>query len=674
MLEDKNNNNNKFSKIKIIPTIDISKGKAVLVNKGNVVIDNGDPFERANELSINNDFQIADIDAAKGLGSNKEIIKKISNKYSCYVGGGIRTKEIAYEYLNQNIKRVVISSSIFNNKELLKEIPKNRMIIALDIDDNFEILIKGRTEKLNKNLFDVIKENLEFISMLTITFHNTEGTGEGIDLKKVHKIKIFLDDLTKEKNIENIRLVVAGGIKNINEIKDLISMNVSPQFGYALWKGLFTLGDIYSNIIDYKKLSLIQNKELTNNNLTILIPTLIMRNDGLLLNLIYSNNESIKKSVDERILYYHSIDNLMKNQKEECSKGLQKIIKIGFNYERTFLLFIIEDSNDEESIINFTENKADGLLFLEKLLKKDLNKNIDNEKYLISNLFENLNDLQYINNNNNNDNKINFEKNIEILANIFYNIVSYSVNKNISINEIYNELKRRHYQLNKPNYEINSIPEGIKIGFYFQNEIIENKIFNYLKLNGLFIEKEFPNEKRSLKYKGYFLKNKEIKLIIFKIKQKDIIKFYEYKYLDCIICYDDAIIDNINLFEKVDFPYKKNVNELQKNNIYVICNKDFDLNNYINKKDKIIIFSEYLNLAKNWSEKNKLNSDITFISGESEQFLINEMCDIVICLNNEENIIKNELKYIDILYESNLGIFTNKNFINIFKNNLFCNE
>ena len=251
MLEDKNNNNNKFSKIKIIPTIDISKGKAVLVNKGNVVIDNGDPFERANELSINTDFQIVDIDAAKGLGSNKEIIKKISNKYSCYVGGGIRTKEIAYEYLNQNIKRVVISSSIFNNKELLKEIPKNRMIIALDIDDNYEILIKGRTEKLNKNLFDVIKENLEYISMLTITFHNTEGTGEGIDLNKVHKIKIFLDELTKEKNVENIRLVVAGGIKNINEIKDLISMNVSPQFGYALWKGLFTLGDIYSNIIYY---------------------------------------------------------------------------------------------------------------------------------------------------------------------------------------------------------------------------------------------------------------------------------------------------------------------------------------------------------------------------------------------------------------------------------------
>ena len=52
MLEDKNNNNNKISKIKIIPTIDISKGKAVLVNKGNVVIDNGDPFERANELSF----------------------------------------------------------------------------------------------------------------------------------------------------------------------------------------------------------------------------------------------------------------------------------------------------------------------------------------------------------------------------------------------------------------------------------------------------------------------------------------------------------------------------------------------------------------------------------------------------------------------------------------------
>ena len=97
-----------YPKLQVIPTIDISKGRAVLVNKGNVVTDNGDPLERAKDLSINSDFQIVDIDAAKGTGNNSEIIKQIANKYSCYVAGGIRTLDKANYFLSENAKRIVI--------------------------------------------------------------------------------------------------------------------------------------------------------------------------------------------------------------------------------------------------------------------------------------------------------------------------------------------------------------------------------------------------------------------------------------------------------------------------------------------------------------------------------------------------------------------------------------
>jgi phosphoribosylformimino-5-aminoimidazole carboxamide ribonucleotide (ProFAR) isomerase len=113
-------------KLTIIPTIDISQGRAVLVCEGKIVKDNGDPFERAEFLSINSDFQVVDLDRAMEVGDNSEIIKKLCQKYPCYVAGGIRCYEIANEFLNNNAKRVVIGTKA--NVELLSRIPKNRLI------------------------------------------------------------------------------------------------------------------------------------------------------------------------------------------------------------------------------------------------------------------------------------------------------------------------------------------------------------------------------------------------------------------------------------------------------------------------------------------------------------------------------------------------------------------
>ena len=64
-----------------IPTLDISKGQAVLVKHGNVYKVLGDPMEKAKFISIGGHFQVIDIDAAKGEGSNKDLIKQIVKKY-----------------------------------------------------------------------------------------------------------------------------------------------------------------------------------------------------------------------------------------------------------------------------------------------------------------------------------------------------------------------------------------------------------------------------------------------------------------------------------------------------------------------------------------------------------------------------------------------------------------
>ena len=56
-----------------IPTLDISNGQAVLVKHGQVYKILGDPMEKAKFISIGTHFQIVDIDAAMGIGSNKDL-------------------------------------------------------------------------------------------------------------------------------------------------------------------------------------------------------------------------------------------------------------------------------------------------------------------------------------------------------------------------------------------------------------------------------------------------------------------------------------------------------------------------------------------------------------------------------------------------------------------------
>jgi len=256
-----------------IPTLDISNGKAVLVKRGQVYKYIGDALEKAKFISIGGHFQLVDIDCAKGEGSNKELLMKIVKKYPCYVGGGIRTKQDAIDFLNQSARRVIISTAL--SHDLLSVIPKERLIVAFDIDENYKVFKQGRKGYMEKNLFEMIDEFKDKMEMMTITFHNVEGTNTGIPLEQVQQIKEYVTNF-------GIKLVVAGGINSINDINALLDLNVIPQFGSGFWGHKFTLGDIYEciskKVLDKKWVEYKQVK---------IIPTIVQSQEGI--NLVHQN-------------------------------------------------------------------------------------------------------------------------------------------------------------------------------------------------------------------------------------------------------------------------------------------------------------------------------------------------------------------------------------------------
>lgn len=640
-------------KLQIIPTIDISKGKAVLVNKGNVVTDNGDPFERAKDLSINPIFQIADIDAAKGTGNNREIIKQITTKYACYVGGGIRTQEIAEEILSQNAKRVVIGTQVIGSS-LIENIPSNRMIVAFDIDDAYNLLLKGRTKQTSTSLFEVLKKRSNHMTMITITFHSIEGTGEGLDMTKVHKIKSFLNE-----NNMKISLAIAGGIKSVEEIKTLLDMEVCPQFGYALWNKLFTLGDLYSSILDYGKLEKFQTKAMPT-----LVPCLVVKSDGLPLALSYSSKETIKETIDTRECVFYSRSKRMRWKKGTESGNVQYLLHVSFNCDRTSLLYVVKGNNfcskDQVSCFNYRNPSRGGMKYLEEIITKSLeeeknkeefaNKLMENKKWLICKLLEEVNDLAFIKNQ---------EGLISCISDLIYYLTLYCVSSNISIEDIYNELARRHFIISKPKYIINPIPPEMKIGICL-NKDQENDGFKFLKRNGLAIELDLAYGKRSLKYNAKFTKDPSVKLMVYLIKPKDIYRFFDYNYMDAVVCFEDLMKNVPFSYEKVALPNE----EVKKDypfaiaTIYAIGSESFDLDECRKSNRHVSIYTDYYTMAQNWIEKNGLNAKVVSVSGESENFLINGLCDLCICTMNKEEIGEYGLKIIDEIYQSELGLFS----------------
>src|SRR5437016_2125375 len=123
---------------RFIPTIDLFNGQAVLVKNGIVDRQLGDPLKMAEIVSINPDFQVVDLNRAMNLGQdNRTIIKEICHRYTCYVAGGIRTLEDATEMLNASSKRIVISTAA--SVDFLSKLPKKRIIVAFDINEQYEI-------------------------------------------------------------------------------------------------------------------------------------------------------------------------------------------------------------------------------------------------------------------------------------------------------------------------------------------------------------------------------------------------------------------------------------------------------------------------------------------------------------------------------------------------------
>ena len=218
----------------VIPSIDILKGKCVQLVNGRIKSSKiyGDPEEWIRIwISKGADIiHLIDLDAALGIGSNKDIILDLlkNKNVKFQVGGGIRNIDYAIELIQKNAERIIIGSKAIDEKflnMLNKKISKEKIMVALDVKDGF-IVTKGWKEKSGLKIEDVISKIESKAGSILSTDVSSEGLLNGPNSKLLKSIK--------QKNIPTY---VSGGFTTIEDIKLAESLGFSGVIiGQALYR------------------------------------------------------------------------------------------------------------------------------------------------------------------------------------------------------------------------------------------------------------------------------------------------------------------------------------------------------------------------------------------------------------------------------------------------------
>ncbi|MBT5021934.1 bifunctional phosphoribosyl-AMP cyclohydrolase/phosphoribosyl-ATP diphosphatase HisIE [Candidatus Woesearchaeota archaeon] len=421
----------------IIPSIDLMNNTAVQLKQGKEkVLEQPNLKKLIKEFRLFPETNVIDLDAALSNGSikksNKELIKSLCKKLRCNVGGGIRSKELVYEYLRAGAKHIIVGTSA--NKEFLKSLPPSRVIVALDLKGG-KLATHGWTKTKSINIKNQIKKLKNYCAGFLITNVDVEGLNKGAN-------KNFIKKLAELKKEFNKRIIIAGGISEYKEIKEIEHQDLDCVLGMSIYTGKINLNKALVNSIDFEK------------SKSKLIPTIVQDENNQVLMLAYSSKFSLHKSLTTQYATYFSRSRNKLWTKGESSGNKQKLTKITYDCDNDTLLFRVKQKGfachkNTYSCFN-KENKEFNLNYLKEFLKKRIDlKNKSNSISYTAKIANNSEKLH----------KKIIEEAFEVtqaksraekvweVADLTYFISIYMAKHNLTTKDILNELSLRHTEL-----------------------------------------------------------------------------------------------------------------------------------------------------------------------------------------------------------------------------------
>jgi phosphoribosylformimino-5-aminoimidazole carboxamide ribotide isomerase len=223
----------------LIPSIDLQNGRVVQLEQGERLRVESDDIDgwlaRFARFPL---IQVIDLDAAKGRGSNLEIVKRLCAERACQIGGGIRTASDAFALINAGAAAVIVGSALFTPdrvradvaRSIAGAIGRNRVIAAVDARGP-RVAIDGWQTMTRVDVTDAMAALEDHVGGFLATLIDGEGMLGGIDMTIIASLR----QATRR------RLVAAGGIRSHEEVAALDALGVDAVVGMAIYTGVMSL-------------------------------------------------------------------------------------------------------------------------------------------------------------------------------------------------------------------------------------------------------------------------------------------------------------------------------------------------------------------------------------------------------------------------------------------------
>ena len=222
----------------LIPSIDLMDGKIVQLVQGKKKALEFDDFELwVNRFKNYPLVQLIDLDAATGNGNNASVVRDLTRRLPCQVGGGIRTVATARTTLEGGARRVILGSSLIANgainarfaQRIAAEVGAGKLVFAVDSKGG-RVAIRGWQETTGITALEMIRTLEPYCAAFLYTHIDTEGMLQGFPVEFARSLR----DSTSNQ------IIVAGGIRSQEEVDYLDSLGIDAVVGMAIYTGLMS--------------------------------------------------------------------------------------------------------------------------------------------------------------------------------------------------------------------------------------------------------------------------------------------------------------------------------------------------------------------------------------------------------------------------------------------------
>ena len=220
----------------LYPSIDVRGGRVVRLHQGDFdreTVYDDDPIAvaRSFELAGAPWIHVVDLDAARRVGSNREVVVAVARAVSVRVqtGGGVRDASL----LDEGVARIVLGSAAIDDPELVPRLADaypQRVAVGLDHRDG-EIRFRGWEEATGRRLLDVAAE-LAFpgVAAFVVTDISRDGALVGPDV----------DGLAAFQAATPVPVIASGGVRSLDDLAALRSLGLAGAIvGKAIYEGRF---------------------------------------------------------------------------------------------------------------------------------------------------------------------------------------------------------------------------------------------------------------------------------------------------------------------------------------------------------------------------------------------------------------------------------------------------